>query len=138
LEQLYRLTEQSGVTMPLAELGRSMRSLTDWALKEAPQNIGREWLLEQRRNAAGYAKKLFSAAVLFRRIPTQQVLSRREQEVLSCLSRGLTRAEIAGALSLSINTVKSIIRSIYNKLGAVNRSNAVQAAAAAGLLEERD
>jgi LuxR family maltose regulon positive regulatory protein len=40
-------------------------------------------------------------------------------------------------LSLSINTVKSIIRSIYNKLGAVNRSNAVQAAAMAGFLKGR-
>jgi LuxR family maltose regulon positive regulatory protein len=63
-------------------------------------------------------------------------LSRRENEVLSYLSQGLTRGEIAAALNLSINTVKSNVRSIYNKLGAVNRSDAVRIAAANGILQE--
>jgi LuxR family maltose regulon positive regulatory protein len=162
LRQAYELSEQSGIAMPFTELGRFMRSFADWALKEGPEGIKREWLLEQRRNAAGYAKKLFSIATAFReqgwiaegrkdeqspdrpyaitlRGPAfRSNLSRREQEVLSCLSRGLTRTEIAGTLSISVNTVKSIIRSIYNKLGAVNRSNAVKVAATTGLLETDD
>jgi LuxR family maltose regulon positive regulatory protein len=148
LRRAYLLAEKSSITMPFTELGRYMRSLTDWAIKEGPPDIKREWLLDQRRNAAGYAKKLFSVTMVFHehrragdrihspatRTPVV-LLSRREQEVLSCLSRGLTRTEIAGTLSLSINTIKSIIRSIYNKLGAVNRSNAVQTAVTAGILE---
>jgi LuxR family maltose regulon positive regulatory protein len=54
--------------------------------------------------------------------------------VLTELSQGLTREEIAGHLSLSVNTVKSVIRSVYNKLGAVNRADAVRIATSLGLL----
>jgi LuxR family maltose regulon positive regulatory protein len=153
LRSSYQLALSSGITLPLVELGRFTRSLVDWALKEGPSDIDREWLLDQRRNAAAYAKRLNGIAKAFLetgqpsvhppgrspvtapRLPASKtILSGREQEVLFCLSRGLTRTEIAGTLSLSINTVKSIIRSIYNKLGAVNRSHAVQAAAEAGIL----
>jgi LuxR family maltose regulon positive regulatory protein len=149
LHSLYQSALSSGITQPLVELGRFTRSLMDWALKEGPPGIDRGWLLDQRRNAVGYAKRLYTIAKAFReaRQPgarsraassgdpaSKAVLSDREQEVLLCLSRGLTRMEIAGILSLSINTVKSIIRSIYNKLGAVNRSHAIQAAMEAGLL----
>jgi LuxR family maltose regulon positive regulatory protein len=157
LRSACQLALSSGITMPFIELGRSTRSLMDWALKEDAPGLGREWLAELRREAASYAKKLFAVAGTFReqeapaggrrpallRPPPPQrpsaggpALSAREMEVLSCLSRGLTRVEIAGTLYLSINTVKSVIRSVYNKLGAVNRSHAVQAAAEAGLLEK--
>jgi LuxR family maltose regulon positive regulatory protein len=64
-------------------------------------------------------------------------LSRREKEVLTGLSQGFTRNEIAGLFSLSVNTVKSIIRSVYNKLGAVNRADAVRIATQLGLLERQ-
>jgi LuxR family maltose regulon positive regulatory protein len=49
--------------------------------------------------------------------------------VLTGLSQGLTREEIAGASGISLNTVKSVIRSVYNKLGALNRADAVRIAA---------
>jgi LuxR family maltose regulon positive regulatory protein len=155
LRASYQLALSSGINLPFVELGRFTRSLADWALKERLPGIDRGWLADQRRNAAGYAKRLVSIARAFRetglaggpspgrsrpapaRVPaSKSILSGREEEVLFCLSRGLTRTEIAGSLSLSINTVKSIIRSIYNKLGAVNRSHAVQAAAEVGLLDK--
>jgi LuxR family maltose regulon positive regulatory protein len=155
LRSAYHLALAGGITMPFIELGRYTRSLADWALKGDASGIDREWLADIRREAAAYAKNLFAAAGIFREqdsaggerrsgrsrvssprlFSAQPLLSRREREVLTCLSRGLTRPEIAETLSLSINTVKSVIRSIYNKLGAVNRSHAVQAAAEAGLLK---
>jgi LuxR family maltose regulon positive regulatory protein len=46
----------------------------------------------------------------------------------------MTQKEIAGSFSLSVNTVKSVIRSVYNKLGAVNRADAVRIAASLGLV----
>jgi LuxR family maltose regulon positive regulatory protein len=147
LTELYETGIVSGIVMPLSELGHFARALTDWALTLAPGNLDRAWLLDRRRNAAAYAKKLFSAGASRReerqagknlgRLPAgRRALSRREWEVLDCLSRGLTRPEIAGTLSLSINTVKSLIRSVYNKLGAVNRSHAMRAAASMGLFEK--
>jgi hypothetical protein len=52
------------------------------------------------------------------------------------LSRGLTGKEPAGDLSLSVNTVKSVIRSIYNKPEAVNRADAVRIAMKPGIITE--
>jgi LuxR family maltose regulon positive regulatory protein len=39
-----------------------------------------------------------------------------------------------GLSSLSVNTVKSVTRSIYNKLGAVNKADALRIAASLGLM----
>ncbi|MGW6194569.1 LuxR C-terminal-related transcriptional regulator [Kribbella sp. NPDC055110] len=55
-------------------------------------------------------------------------LSRSELRVLRYLPTNLTRPEIAGKLSVSLNTVNTHIRHIYTKLGATDRSTAVQRA----------
>jgi LuxR family maltose regulon positive regulatory protein len=46
--------------------------------------------------------------------------------VLRYLPTNLTRPEIAGQLSVSLNTVNTHIRRIYAKLGATDRFSAVQ------------
>ena len=46
--------------------------------------------------------------------------------MLRYLPTNLTRPEIAGELSVSVNTVSTHIRKIYAKLGATDRSTAVQ------------
>lgn len=51
-------------------------------------------------------------------------LTEREQEILDLLNSGLSRNEIASILTVSYNTVKSHITSIYNKLGVTNRVEA--------------
>ena len=53
-------------------------------------------------------------------------LSPSELRVLRYLPTNLTRPEIAGELSVSLNTVNTHIRRIYTKLGATDRSSAVQ------------
>jgi LuxR family maltose regulon positive regulatory protein len=53
-------------------------------------------------------------------------LSRSELRVLRYLPTNLTRREIAGELSVSLNTVDTHIRRIYAKLGAANRTAAVE------------
>jgi LuxR family maltose regulon positive regulatory protein len=53
-------------------------------------------------------------------------LSPSELRVLRYLPTNLTRPEIAGELYVSIHTVNSHIRNIYSKLGARDRSSAVQ------------
>jgi LuxR family transcriptional regulator, maltose regulon positive regulatory protein len=53
-------------------------------------------------------------------------LSPSELRVLRYLPTNLTRPEIAGQLSVSVNTVSTHIRRIYTKLGATDRSSAVQ------------
>lgn len=58
-------------------------------------------------------------------VPTEH-LSPSELRVLRYLPTNLTRPEIAGELSVSLNTVNTHIRRIYAKLGAGDRSSAVQ------------
>ena len=55
-------------------------------------------------------------------------LSERERVVLIHLSGMLSTAEIAAEMYLSVNTVKTHLRSIYRKLSAANRSEAVRRA----------
>jgi DNA-binding NarL/FixJ family response regulator len=61
-------------------------------------------------------------------------LSEREEEVLRLLAGGATTREIAGQLYLSAYTIKDHIKSIYRKLGARNRADAVLRAERVGLL----
>ncbi len=54
-------------------------------------------------------------------------LSSREREVLGYLQTGLSTAEIADALFISLNTLKTHQRSIYRKLGVASRREAIKA-----------
>jgi len=53
------------------------------------------------------------------------ILTQREVEVLSAISKGLTYVETSEVLGISRNTVPVHIRNIYRKLQANNRSEAV-------------
>ncbi len=66
--------------------------------------------------------------------PGGAALSGREQEVLRCLQTRLTTREITGELYISMNTLKSHLKSINRKLGASSRSDAVARARTLGLL----
>jgi NarL family two-component system response regulator LiaR len=55
----------------------------------------------------------------------EEGLSERESEIIALITQGLTNKEIADRCYLSINTVKSYIRSGYQKMGISSRSQAV-------------
>jgi NarL family two-component system response regulator LiaR len=52
-------------------------------------------------------------------------LSPRESEILSFIALGFTNEEIAARAYLSINTVKTYIRTAYRKIGVTSRAQAV-------------
>ena len=52
-------------------------------------------------------------------------LSPRESSVIELITRGLSNKEIADTLELSINSVKTYIRSAYRRLDVTSRSQAV-------------
>lgn len=55
----------------------------------------------------------------------EEGLTAREAEVLALITQGLSNDDIAGLTRLSINSIKSYIRSCYRKIGVANRSNAI-------------
>ncbi len=64
----------------------------------------------------------------------KDLLSERESEVLQHIAAGLTNQEIATRLYLSLYTVKAHARSIYDKLDAHSRTQAVARARELGIL----
>jgi two-component system, NarL family, response regulator LiaR len=52
-------------------------------------------------------------------------LTAREAEVLSLIAGGLSNTDVAARMGLSINSVKSYVRSCYRKIGVESRSQAV-------------
>jgi DNA-binding NarL/FixJ family response regulator len=61
-------------------------------------------------------------------------LTPRETEILQFLAQGFTNKQIAWKLSISEHTVKFHISSIYGKLGAANRTEAVRLGARSGII----
>ena len=59
-------------------------------------------------------------------------LSPREAEVMALITRGLTNQEIAERAHVSLNTVKTYIRSAYRKIGVERRTQAILWAVAHG------
>ncbi|HTV41751.1 MAG TPA: response regulator transcription factor [Candidatus Sulfotelmatobacter sp.] len=57
--------------------------------------------------------------------PHQESLSRREEEILRLLAKGYRYKEIADALAISFETVRSHLKNIYDKLHVRSRTEAV-------------
>ncbi|WP_342786900.1 LuxR C-terminal-related transcriptional regulator [Streptomyces cyaneus] len=66
--------------------------------------------------------------------PHPEPLSARERDVLERLAQLMSTEEIAADLHLSVNTVKTHLKSIYRKLAATRRGAAVRRARELGLL----
>lgn len=66
--------------------------------------------------------------------PSDQILSRREIEVLRMIAEGLGNKEIASKLGISDHTVKFHISAIFAKLGASSRTGAVTIGIRVGLI----
>lgn len=62
------------------------------------------------------------------------MLTAREHDVLRRIATGLTVAEVAQALAVSDNTVKTHLKSVYRKLGVRSRAGVITAARDRGLL----
>ncbi|HEX3964038.1 MAG TPA: LuxR C-terminal-related transcriptional regulator [Trebonia sp.] len=63
-----------------------------------------------------------------------ELLTSSETRVLFYLPTNLRTTEIAGEISVSVNTVRTHIRHLYGKLGAHSRADAIKRARALGLL----
>jgi DNA-binding CsgD family transcriptional regulator len=65
-------------------------------------------------------------------------LTRREQEVLDCLGRGMQIKTIARVLGITLETCRGYVKSLHAKLGARSQLEAVVKAQQLGLLTAAD
>jgi LuxR family maltose regulon positive regulatory protein len=94
-----------------------------------------QWLTELRGAAGdGVLAEITGEIPIVGPPPSVGPLSEREIDVLQYLPTVLTAGEIAENLGISVNTVKAHMRSIYRKLGAARRREAVVTARQSGLI----
>jgi len=81
----------------------------------------------------GLFKQPASVALSGAQAPVE-VVTQREMDVLQLIARGLSNKQIALALKISEHTVKFHLSSLYAKLGATNRTEAVRIGTQQGLI----
>ena len=132
LQEAYDLAVPDSLFMPLIEIGNKMRTLTRAAMKDETCTIPKEWLEMISTKSSTYAKRVSKIMTEYRIANSendkQPDLTVRELALLTDLSHGLSREEIASDLNLSINTIKHMIQTVFDKLGAENTIDAVRIA----------
>jgi DNA-binding NarL/FixJ family response regulator len=86
------------------------------------------------QSVANYVLEQQPAVAALDAQPQAEALTAREQEVLLLLSQGLPNKLIARELGISEHTVKFHVSSLYAKLGASSRTEAVSQGARRGLI----
>jgi two-component system, NarL family, nitrate/nitrite response regulator NarL len=76
-----------------------------------------------------------AAAIRSHAQPGRPALSRREHEVLVLIAEGLTAPAVGARLHVSPATVKTHLKTLYEKLGVSDRAAAVAEAMRRGLIE---
>ncbi len=112
---------------------------TGYILKRTPAARLLEAIGEAHQGGAPMSPEIARQVVArFRRLgparPPEEELSEREVRVLAALAAGSSYSETASALGVTINTVRSNIRSIYEKLQVHTKSEAVAKAMRSGLI----
>lgn len=119
LRRAVTLAQPEGYVRLFADEGPPMAALLKTLTKESP--------------AAGYVRRLLTATTRTEHQPCRpaalvEPLSDRELDVLRLLSSDLDGPDIARALSVSLNTMRTHTRNIYAKLGVTSRRAAVRQA----------
>ncbi|WP_158441308.1 LuxR C-terminal-related transcriptional regulator [Kribbella steppae] len=127
LERALRLAAPEQLRRPFSEAPPSVQRL----LGPTGDLIGRHpWLRAD--GSSGEQSSQVPAGLI-----RTATLTRKEHEVLEYLAELLTTEEIASTMYVSVNTVRSHVRSVLRKLSASRRNDAVRRAWELGLLPTR-
>ena len=103
-------------------------------LPDGIQVVGEAPTLSQARLSGNSPDAYLIAAAIGDEDDLFEALTQRETEVLTLLADGLPNKAIARRLEISDETVKFHLGSIFGKLGASNRTDAVRQALRRGLV----
>ena len=105
-----------------------------YLLKDTPRDELCGAVRAAARGETVLAPAVAARLVTHMRAPKQSALTPRETEVLTCVARGLTNAEVGRALLIGEATVKTHLLRAFAKLGVDDRTAAVTVALDRGLL----
>ena len=125
IAQALKIGQTKGFRRLFLDAGRPMADLLQAglaSLSEPPLSLYAAGLLQSFASQSGFQPATEGPASLI------EPLSEQELRVLRLLVAGLSNAEIASELIVSINTVKTHVKHIYSKLDVHSRSQAREAA----------
>lgn len=140
LKSVYDMSYENGLITPFIEQEEPMCTLVHLAQQQTTYTFADEWLTTLDEQAALFAKRASAVRTHYNKVNIKEgsfrdPLTKREKEVLEALFLGLTREEIAATQFISVNTVKTFLRSIYAKLNASNKTDAISTALRYGYLD---
>lgn len=130
LEEALGLAAPRGWVFPFVELGSAMADL----LSHLEESGVTDNFVQQLLSAIQQQKAKVSRPNIKLNQPLIDSLTNRELEILDLLDQRLQNKEIASKLYISVETVKSHLRLIYQKLGTGGRREACRKAHELGIL----
>ena len=131
LKEAYDKAAPNGIIMAFVSRGKDMRTLCSAALKEPGFEVPADWLEQIRSKSSSYAKRQSHIISEYKRandIAEGVAMTKREIDIITDLSHGLSHTEIAVSRCISVNTVKTVISTIHKKLKTENNSDMIRAA----------
>jgi DNA-binding NarL/FixJ family response regulator len=108
---------------------------TGYLLKDAPRETLADAIRRAARGETVLAPPVVARLAHRMRAPAAPALTEREVEVIRCVARGLSNAQVGQELHIGEATVKTHLLRAFEKLGVDDRTAAVTAAYRAGLIE---
>ena len=137
LKEAYETAAPNDILMPFIRRGKDMRTLCSTALKEPGLGVPPGWLAMIMRKASSHAKRRSYSIAEYKRvnhIEEDILLTPRELDILTDISHGLSRPEIAASHGISVNTVKMALHVVGEKLGAENLADLIRISAKRNLI----
>ena len=139
LDEALALAEPPGTIRLFADEGEPMRRLLADFKKRVPHSPRAAYVsaliaaFAQTAEASQSEMRIASNSKN-RKSEMYEPLTERENEILQLIAQGYSNQEICERLFLALSTVKGYNRTLFDKLGVKNRTEAVAVARAAGLL----
>lgn len=99
---------------------------TGYLTKETPLSKIKEAIIETYKGSSAISPNIARKLVeYFSPKPTMKLLTKKENQIVQCLTDGLSYKLVADKLSISINTMNYHIKNIYRKLKVNSKSEVV-------------
>lgn len=130
LEKAYELSVGNSLIMTFIEYGKQMMQLIMFAKQNEKCKIPKDWLNDIYEKSSSFAKHIthissYSKTTTYNNEFENVWLTEQETQILTDICNGFSREEVSINNKIPINILKSIVKSIYDKLGVTNTVDAI-------------